>query len=389
MLVIPPDSQWNVVELEAPTVEHGFQFAKASAVPTRQGRQAMRAALLAKTPVEALKATGKGKLEMKGDHGPTWDLRSASVLRRFVMANLMNPKYFALHAEVVWFSKEVLGVPVGQLYLHEATDHPIYAVNMQDGENPLKDRATFCGAGGARHAWKGQDVAGKIWTEAALLVAKCGCDYDTMVKSPWYHPERVEFKVEPWKSPESSIGLEESSEDVSCSRAIAFKNCIKWGPQLDFGRGQEGTAVEGVNGRTLTAVRTMSRADLKARNVARHVEDTIESQDLDVMQGLYGMLIQAEIMVPVGEPADSKLRVAIRKGKAELKEAMLALKPAEEAIETSPANVEGSPPSPVKACRSGSVGPARAMSVSRSMSMAVGGGRAMSVVSAEEEEEGA
>jgi len=195
------DANGGVTPLHVSTAEGGFQFAKATTVKTREGRQAMFNVLMGRKPLDAKKATGRGKLNGVSD---AWNLNSAEVMRRFVFANLANPSYFKLLASSVAFSASVLGVPSERVYWHEGTDDSVYGVNIREGENPLKDRATF-GPGGA-HCWKGGDVLGKALTEAARLTGEF-LSHEEFMASEEFKPKPIVFAVAP------DVEDEEASEE--------------------------------------------------------------------------------------------------------------------------------------------------------------------------------
>ena len=215
MSLRPHKSGWKDHAFMMPTLEHALHFPKAGTVKTRQGRKAMGEVLLAVEPVGALKATGRGKLDGLGD---AWNLNSAEVMRRLVLVLLWRSEpYFNAIGKVVRFSEDVLRVPVGRLFLHEATDHPIYAVNVNDGENPLLRPDIFKADG--THNWKGGDVLGLALTEAARVVARYGRSYDRMVREDGFDPKPIVFKVLP-----EALGSDDDEEE-STSEVRSFLSC--------------------------------------------------------------------------------------------------------------------------------------------------------------------
>ena len=144
------------------TGEHAFQTVKCLQVKTPEGIEAMDAIVLAKTPLDALRAAGPTKLP---GLPKWWDQVTGGVMDVLVMNLIHNEDdFFNPMVKLARFCENVLNVnPATNLFIHEGNDNKIYGVDIAVGENPLKDRGVYVDGG---YKWKGGDKLGQSLTKA-------------------------------------------------------------------------------------------------------------------------------------------------------------------------------------------------------------------------------
>jgi len=144
------------------TGEHAFQTVKCLQVKTPEGIAAMDAIVLAKTPLEALRAAGPTKLP---GLPKWWDQVTGGVMDVLVMNLIHNEDdFFNPMVKLARFCENVLNVnPATNLFIHEGNDNKIYGVDVAVGENPLKDRGVYVDG---EYKWKGGDKLGQSLTKA-------------------------------------------------------------------------------------------------------------------------------------------------------------------------------------------------------------------------------
>lgn len=144
------------------TGEHAFQTVKCLQVKTPEGIAAMDAIVLAKTPLDALRAAGPTKLP---GLPKWWDQVTGGVMDVLVMNLIHNEDdFFNPMVKLARFCENVLNVnPATNLFIHEGNDNKIYGVDIAVGENPLKDRGVYVDGG---YKWKGGDKLGQSLTKA-------------------------------------------------------------------------------------------------------------------------------------------------------------------------------------------------------------------------------
>ena len=144
------------------TGEHAFQTVKCLQVKTPEGIEAMDAIVLAKTPLDALRAAGPTKLP---GLPKWWDQVTGGVMDVLVMNLIHNEDdFFNPMVKLARFCENVLNVnPATNLFIHEGNDNKIYGVDIAVGENPLKDHGVYLDEG---YKWKGGDKLGQSLTKA-------------------------------------------------------------------------------------------------------------------------------------------------------------------------------------------------------------------------------
>ena len=164
------------------TLEHLFQFIKALAVLSDDALVALENVITAKKPVDAKKATGKGKLDVEKS---VWPSISKNVMMVLPSFNLKNLPFFDLMAKLLKYAKEN-GVEPEDVEFVEANDDVNYGSGVRE---PSKEMALMMDdeyfikytnpdlEGGILH---GQNILGLALKEAFGYVAKCDGKYSEL-----------------------------------------------------------------------------------------------------------------------------------------------------------------------------------------------------------------
>jgi predicted NAD-dependent protein-ADP-ribosyltransferase YbiA (DUF1768 family) len=203
------------------TGEHAFQTVKVLQVKTDAAIYAIEDIVLAKKPLEALKAAGAAKLP---GLPKWWDKVSGEVMRAVVMNLIHNEDDFAKPmVKLAEFCKGVLNVNPGtNLFIHEGNDNKIYGVDIAEGENPLKDRGVFVDGG---YKWNGGDKLGQALTEVMRTIVKdYGCSFQTFdqLEEEKGDMHQLSFKVLPPEDEEDgdeAVGMEAEEGPASLAPA--------------------------------------------------------------------------------------------------------------------------------------------------------------------------
>ena len=203
------------------TGEHAFQTVKCLQVKTPEGIEAMDAIVLAKTPLDALRAAGPTKLP---GLPKWWDQVTGGVMDVLVMNLIHNEDdFFNPMVKLARFCENVLNVnPATNLFIHEGNDNKIYGVDIAVGENPLKDRCVYVDWG---YKWKGGDKLGQSLTKALRQIVE-GYEYsftkfDTL-ESEEGDVHQVQFIVlPPGEDEEKEEKKEKEEKDPGSARVMS------------------------------------------------------------------------------------------------------------------------------------------------------------------------